>query len=322
MSLNEIQDEIRSSVEKTELQQLMEINPARAYRDLAIDWAVILCTIAACGYLQTWWSYLIGFVVIGCCQYALFILGHDALHGSLHPNRKVNDLMSRWLIHGAMFMGFEDGKRNHLEHHKLLGMSNDPDRYLHVLSNKHSQSAFLLFCSGMATFGKTVLKVTPFGKMMQAGPEKPPVSASLQKYIVERVPVMVMQPLLLAYFYVTNVPLWMYPLLWIAPIYFCVFLPDEIRAFCEHAVLRQTDEEGDDFRLITFVPPLVERLYFSPHNMNYHAEHHLWTRIPYYNLPKAHELVKDNSHITLRRSYLHFLSEVIQFLKAPVAQKG
>ena len=27
--------------------------------------------------------------------------------------------------------------------------------------------------------------------------------------------------------------------------------------------------------------------------MNYHLEHHLFPNVPYYNLPKLHELIKD-----------------------------
>ena len=27
-------------------------------------------------------------------------------------------------------------------------------------------------------------------------------------------------------------------------------------------------------------------------NMNYHIEHHMFTMVPYYNLPKLHELIK------------------------------
>ena len=34
-----------------------------------------------------------------------------------------------------------------------------------------------------------------------------------------------------------------------------------------------------------------------PHNVNYHLEHHLFTRCPWYNLPKAHEMLINNGHL-------------------------
>jgi len=77
-----------------------------------------------------------------------------------------------------------------------------------------------------------------------------------------------------------GVPWYLYPLLWVAPIYF-VFVGDEIRAFCDHAVPRVPDEEADAQRLVSFVPGAVEAAFFSPHNMCYHAEHHIWPGVPY-----------------------------------------
>jgi fatty acid desaturase len=39
--------------------------------------------------------------------------------------------------------------------------------------------------------------------------------------------------------------------------------------------------------LITFLSNPVERVFLAPLNMNYHAAHHLWPSIPYYNLARA-----------------------------------
>ena len=30
--------------------------------------------------------------------------------------------------------------------------------------------------------------------------------------------------------------------------------------------------------------------------MNYHAEHHFFPAVPFYNLPKLHEILKDGGH--------------------------
>ena len=95
--------------------------PCRVYRDMVISWLGIIFAFALLTFVHAWWVYLIAFVIIGSCQYALFIQGHDAIHGSLHPNAVTNDTLAKWFIHCPMFMGFEDGKRNHLEHHRTLG---------------------------------------------------------------------------------------------------------------------------------------------------------------------------------------------------------
>jgi fatty acid desaturase len=317
MSIFTIQEEIRREAALSDTKSWLRIDPWIASRNLALDWLGIVVALVLLSRMQTWWMFVLVGVWIGLRQYALFILGHDAIHGSLYPDHKVNDTVSRWLIHGPMFMGFEDGKRNHLEHHKFMGSAADPDRYIHVLSNKSTPFEFLFFCSGFATFVKTVLKVTPAGKIRaksQQGVKAGELLAVLFSYAKERIPVFFAQILILSTFWLLGLPMWSYLLIWVSPIYFCVFLPDEIRAFAEHAVLSLREEETDDQRLVTFRPSLIEAAYFSPHQMNFHAEHHLWPRVPHYNLHRVYEGIKHRPEITLRRSYLGFIQQVVSFL--------
>jgi fatty acid desaturase len=286
---------------------------------------VIVLVFIAVAHYQTWWAYLVGSCLIGAAQYALFIMGHDAIHYVLHPSRDVNDAVSKWMIHGPMCMGFEDGRRSHLKHHRMLGTTEDPDRYIHRLSDKNSPLKFLLFCSGLATFGKTVLKVTPFGKLLDSKTGKTALTETqptgvLLTYLRDRVPVIVWQFLLIAACILVGLPLWAYLVLWIAPIYFFVFLPDEVRAFCDHAVKDADDERADPQRLISYHPPLLEAAFLAPHNMHFHAEHHLWPSIQYYNLPLAHAAIKAHPQVTVRGSYLPFLFDLLFSL--PVRSRG
>ena len=189
--------------------------------------------------------------------------------------------------------------------------------------------SFLLFCSGLSTFIKTVLKVTPFGKLLGLNSQQESKSADnpvakqepklsivqiLFDYARQRVAVIIAQIILIAFFVLSGAPWWSYFVLWIAPIYFCVFLADEIRAFCDHAVPAMTEREADGYRLITFRPSWLEAIFLSPRNMNYHAEHHLWPGIPYYNLPEAHNYVRTRPEITIRGSYVFFLMKLFRSL--------
>ncbi len=310
-----IQHHLRHAANPTQVQQWLQVRPYRAYRDLAGNWLAIALAIALVATYPVWWTIVLAFLIVGTRQYALFILAHDAIHYSLHPHRQVNDNLARWGAYGPMFMALEDARRNHLLHHRYAGTADDPDRYIHTLSGKNDPIAFLLFCSGLATFGKTVLKVTPFGKLRSPSPsrDRGSVSKALQDYLNTRRPVFVCQALIFSVFLFLPTPWWLYLVLWIAPIYFLVFVPDEIRAFCDHAVIAD-DRAGDRQRLVTFCPSFLEAMVFSPHQMNYHAEHHLWPAIPHYNLPKAHRWVKLQPEVTLRYSYLRFLWQVTRSL--------
>ena len=50
--------------------------------------------------------------------------------------------------------------------------------------------------------------------------------------------------------------------------------------------------------------PFIEKFFIAPHNVGYHLEHHLYPGVPYYNLPKLHQLLmergnyKEEAHIT------------------------
>ncbi|MGC9504147.1 fatty acid desaturase [Baaleninema sp.] len=333
-TMPELERQVRQSVPIEYVRQWLAVQPKRAYRELALDWLIVLVGLVLVATIPSIWTYIAAFVLVGTSQYKLFILAHDAIHGALHPNRSLNDNLARWLVYGPMFMALEDARRNHLNHHRYMGTPDDPDRYLHTFAGKNSPLQFLLYCSGFATFGKTVLKVTPFGKLLDASnhnpqtPETqissdrtstPPTGSLLGEYFQQRIPVLLWQPLLILAFLLSPLPVWAYLLLWVAPIFFLVFVPDEIRAFCDHAVLAYPDDTCDLKRLISFRPPWWEAQIFSPHHMNYHAEHHLWPSMPHYNLAKAHRLIRDRAEITVRHSYLAFLWRVVRSL--PLSQR-
>ncbi|USR90430.1 fatty acid desaturase [Phormidium yuhuli AB48] len=316
MTMPEIERRIRKSIAPEQLRQWLTLKPMRAYRDISLDWLAIGLGFAIAAQFQTLWSYAIALLIIGNRQYALFILAHDAIHGALHPHRRLNDTLARWFVYGPMFMALEDARRNHLQHHRHMGTPDDPDRYLHTFEGKNSPLAFLLYCSGLATFGKTVLKVTPFGRLLTPTPKTgaTPPQTLLKDYLKQRLPVLIWQPLLIWLFWLSPLPIWAYLLLWVFPIYALVFVPDEIRAFCDHGVLRHPASVGDSLRLVSFTPPRWEAVLIAPHHMHYHAEHHLWPAIPHYNLHLAHRGVRDRPEITVRPSYLGFLGRVVRSL--------
>ena len=96
-------------------------------------------------------------------------------------------------------------------------------------------------------------------------------------------------------------------MLWLAPIYAFVFVPDEIRSFCDHAVLALPDAAADHRRLVTYLPGPLEALVLAPHNLHYQAEHHAFPELPCASLPDVHAIVGDDDAISVRRSYLGFL---------------
>ena len=59
---------------------------------------------------------------------------------------------------------------------------------------------------------------------------------------------------------------------------------------------------------------VLTRFLMVPHNVNYHLEHHLFTRCPWYNLPKAHSMMIENGYedkMCLETSYKKVLLKAV-----------
>lgn len=298
-TLSDIQRGIREAADPAAVARLEALRPARAWRDLALDWALIAMAIGTVAALRTPWAWGLGFALVGAGQYRLFVLGHEGLHGTLHPDRRVNDRVARWLIYGPLFVGFDDSRRGHLTHHRELGSPDDPERYIHGLDNKNSRRAIALLCTGLLTFARTVQKVLPWRALSNP--------TDLRSFVTQRGPVFVAQAALITAFVVADLPWWSWLVLWVAPIYVFVFVADEIRTFCDHAVPSVPDTAGDPDRLISYHPGPLEAWLLAPHKVHYQAEHHLWPTIPYYHLAAAAALTGARPEVEVRPSYAGFL---------------
>src|SRR3984957_8620904 len=65
-------------------------------------------------------------MIIGARQLGLGILQHDAAHGALHRDPRVNEWVAEWLCSG----GVARYRKYHLQHHKYAQQSEDPDLVL------------------------------------------------------------------------------------------------------------------------------------------------------------------------------------------------
>jgi fatty acid desaturase len=117
---------------------------------------------------------------------------------------------------------------------------------------------------------------------------------------------------------------WGYPLLWLVPVGIFAILADNFRSFAEHGHA-ESDQEADRHRLITYSSNPLERAFVAPMNMNYHATHHLWVAIPYYNLPAADARIRariQGEELVWRSSYFGFLWRYVRALPLDECRQG
>ena len=224
-------------------------------------------------------------VVIGTRQLGLFILMHDAAHGLLHPNRRVNDTAAKW------FGGSElDVYRPyHLQHHRFVQQTADPDL---VLSAPFPISpASLRRKIARDLTGQTFIKQRFGGLVAKLKSRKPNESArKLVLLEVEAQKVFLITNAIGFALFAAAGLWWAWLLMWLLPMATWLPLVSRLRNIAEHALI--VENSTDPLRHArTTQANFFERALVAPYWVNYHCEHHMFTHIPCWNLPIAHRLL-------------------------------
>ena len=309
-----------------EVRELSRLRVGPPMRDCAIAWMEILGAWTAVALWPQWWVVLLAVPFVGSASYALHILGHDALHRRIHPNPRRNDWFADLFLYGPVAAVTHVVARNHALHHLHLATPADPDRHKYASAEKASKKDLLLYVCGLSgllpairnVFLRRASDVTT--EAADAGFAASGGDAKVG-YTKRDFAVIVSWQLLLLAALTGSIGWWAYPLLWLLPVYFFRFCADEIRQFLEHAH-PEPDEVADGHRLITHASNRIERRFLSPLHMNLHTAHHLWPSIPYYNLPRADQLIRERNRsadLVWRGSFLRALLTYWQALPLPAA---
>ena len=294
--------DLQFNLNPSQLKPLFKINSLRHGSEIILNWAVILGTAyLAAKYLNPL-TYLVAILIIGARMHALAILMHDAAHFRFLKNRKWNDLITDITTMYPLFLTIEKYRTNHLQHHKHLNTEEDPD-WVSKLPKKEFQFpktkgefvlgvlSYFLLVQGIKD---AIWFVTRFNVLGNQSKKTTPKKVS-------PIPQLLFYGILI--FVLTKFVLWKFFLLfWVVP-YFSTFLMFQyIRSVAEHFGELEYDHLLRSTR--TVKTNFFERFLIAPHNVGYHIEHHLYPGVPYYNLPKLHQLLmetstfKENAHLT------------------------
>lgn len=289
----------------------------RPLLEVALTWGVIALAIGAYLRYPTPWIFAGAFVLVASRQYALLILMHDAFHSLIHSNRLVNDFVGAILVGAPCGSAYWQAKAMHLKHHRRLGGLDDPEFFLHCAGAPRDKRTLLrlvghfilLICGGQVLY-------THFGEGEGVRPMR-----QLSRAVPRIFRVATAQLVLLTVF--TLVGSWsMYFTLWLMPLTTLAVIFNGVRAFCDHANISDGESEYGQ-RLVTYISNPVERFFFAPFHMNFHAEHHLFPYVPHYRLPRLRQIVMESADhralVQWRQGYLGF---VRHFLRAQPRLSG
>ena len=239
------------------------------------------------------WPVTIPFAVmlIGNRQLGLFILMHDAAHGALHANRKVNDFVGKWFC-GTDLHAY---RAYHLQHHRFVQQTDDPDLILSApfpITRKSLRRKMVRDLTGQTFFKQRL------GALAAALKARKPGESWLAIWAAE----LKRQP---QFYYQNAVGLvlfsaaglwWAWVLMWLLPMMTWLPLITRLRNISEHALVAKN--EPDPLRHArTTHANWLERVLIAPYWVNYHCEHHMFTQIACWKLPRAHSILKRNNII-------------------------
>jgi fatty acid desaturase len=279
-----------------------KLSPRSSWRGLACvagAWGLIV----AAGAMFVLWpnplTYVLAVMLIGARQLGLAILMHDAAHGALHADIKVNNWVGEWLCAAPVGARLASYRDYHLKHHRYTEQPEDPDLALSAPFPITRASLVRKIVRDLT--GQTFLKQR--GAQLFGG-RKPGevVNGSNSHFLL--VNALLFAGLALAGYW------WAYPALWIVPLATWFPLVTRLRNIAEHAVV-DTREDPFTHARTTLANPF-ERLLIAPYWVHYHGEHHDFMHVPCYRLERMHKMLMEKdywSRMHISPSYVSVLSE-------------
>ena len=291
-------------ISKEQYEEIKEKQDWRNILSISSNWLQMSGAMALFFFYPNVLTFLVALVIIGSRQFALAVLAHDAAHNLLFSNNKVNDWAGQWFCAYPIFQDNRVYRPYHLKHHRHTETEDDPDL---VLSspfpiNKRSfiRKVFrdLTGITGVRRYWGSLSSIfrtkgdNVFDKISKT-------SNKLHGFLISNVIIFIL---------ISTTMHWsLFLLLWWLPSFTYYSLIIRIRNISEHAV---TPGNNDFDNTRTTKSTVLTRFFMVPHNVNYHLEHHLFTRCPWYNLPKAHSMMIENGYedkMCLETSYKNVL---------------
>ena len=241
--------------------------------------------VIAAAVVDRWWAWLAAFVLMGRGHALLNILGHEAAHRLLFPNRRANDFVGRWLLAYPTLQAFFAYRRVHFAHHRDEMGPDEPDLALY-------RGYPIPADSWHRKLRRDLLGESGWKNLKALG-------HSLRRGSTEAGQIVAVQVVLLAASVVAGEPLAY--VVWIGSWMTLWKFSNRLRAIAEHGGM----ERSTDRRRTTHVirQSRLARFCMVPYNTGWHLAHHVDMGVPWRNLPRLHDELVSAGWITPEIEY-------------------
>lgn len=189
-------------------------------------------------------------------QTGLFIVAHDAIHGSVFPNnRRFNDSIGRLAVTLYAFLDYQKLTINHWQHHRHPGQAEDPDFYDDFDGN--ILVWYLKFMQGYVNLKQIVIQFFGLGIAF------------------------------IVLFFGLHIPLLNLFLFWVMPIFLSTM---QLFFFGTYLPHRPGNMVNRHRATSSYYHPIVS--FFTCYHFGYHWEHHEYPSLPWYSLPAVRQSIQ------------------------------
>lgn len=303
------------NVHKDKIDELEKLDPKKSYLSIFSIWAQVALLMFSITTLIPsnvfWFAYIPLIFLIAGRQGFLLQLVHEGSHNLLHPKRKINMSIGQWLCGLPIGVDFYGYTSSHIQHHGFAGTNRDPksDSDKYEITDFRDARLFKLFLKDMLGYSALLVFFNYSGK-------KRGINSNLSfkdKYyplLSKLIKLSVVQLVVLTIIFRLNIL--DYLLLWIIPAATAHMVLMRFRGIAEHGLAKQLSikiKKPDTGVLYTrsfytnankynFFPLIwLEKILIGSLDVNYHHEHHVFPKVPHYNLHKAHNLISKKASI-------------------------
>ncbi len=242
-------------------------------------------------------AYLLAAAVIASRQHALMVLTHDGIHKRLSRTLWANDWLARLAASFPVFISFAKWRFIHLYHHQYTHTADDPDRAIYARYPLTRDKARQLLLRDLC--GRNVIATVKYFI------DLPFVTKDFNRRFLgetratQYAQLADMRAFVVFWLIVLSAGLWtgglrfaaLFVLYWLAP--YCTFTQVffRIRGAIEHGSVPDPENPYQQTRTYLIHPLLA--FFFSPKQVNYHLEHHLYPSVPFYHLPQLHAVLQE-----------------------------
>ena len=243
-------------------------------------WIQSFGVVIAAAVINTWWAYLLAFVLMARGHVCLNILAHEAAHRLLFSKRWANDFVGRWLIGYPTLQPTLNYRRSHFAHHRDEMGPEEPDAALYAGYPIPADSWHRKLRRDIT--GRTGWKrIKQLVRVLRKGGTE-----AWQMMAVQAVMLGLSIAFMRPFAYVVWIASWM--TLW--------QFTNRLRAIAEHGGMIRSRDRRQTTHVIR--QSWLARFWIVPYHTGWHLAHHVDMGVTWRNLPKLHDALVEDGWIS------------------------